>query len=84
MEGCARLTGNVQRGQRGVASEIHEIAPQDYAAHKRVNGKGEDGERERERAIKWTINFASERLILTIGAEPYTIPVHSLFHIILR
>ena len=48
MEGCARLTGNVQRGQRGVASEIHEIAPQDYAAHKRVNGKGEDGERERE------------------------------------
>ena len=23
--------------------EIHEIAPQDYAAHKRVNGKGEEG-----------------------------------------
>ena len=23
-------------------SEIHEIAPQDYGAHKRVNGKGEE------------------------------------------
>ena len=50
-----RLTGSVQRAREqkgGVASgarlEIHEIAPQDYAAHKRVNGKGER-HRHRER-----------------------------------
>ena len=50
-DGRLRLTGNVQREREREREskeaserlEIHEIAPQDYAAHKRVNGKGEEG-----------------------------------------